>query len=42
MSCGRVVYSGKRTSARAYFQDLGYNCPDYVDEADFFSKLLGG
>ncbi len=37
---GRVVYSGPRTSALAYFKGLGFECPERVDEADFLAKIV--
>jgi ATP-binding cassette subfamily G (WHITE) protein 2 (SNQ2) len=35
---GRMVYSGPAVEAKAYFQDLGYYCPDRMTTADFLTE----
>jgi ATP-binding cassette subfamily G (WHITE) protein 2 (PDR) len=36
---GRQIYFGLITSATAYFEKLGFVCPDHVTTADFLSAL---
>lgn len=39
LSQGRVFYHGPRQSVIAYFQGLGYYCPEHMDVADFLQEL---
>lgn len=41
-SGGRVVYSGPRDEAAAYFESIGYPVPDDESPADFFIALAAG
>ncbi|KAG0034358.1 hypothetical protein BGZ82_005777, partial [Podila clonocystis] len=41
-SGGRVVYSGPRDEASAYFESIGYPVPDDESPADFFIALAAG
>ncbi|KAF9208073.1 hypothetical protein BGZ59_010806 [Podila verticillata] len=41
-SGGRVVYSGPRDEAAAYFESIGYPVPDDESPADFFITLAAG
>ncbi|KAF9403186.1 hypothetical protein BGZ94_004681, partial [Podila epigama] len=41
-SGGRVVYSGPRDEAAAYFEGIGYPLPDDESPADFFIALAAG
>ncbi|KPM43984.1 ABC transporter CDR4 [Neonectria ditissima] len=36
---GRQIYFGPRDSAKAYFVDMGYHCPDRQTTADFLTSL---
>lgn len=37
---GRVCYMGKRVEALAYFQTLGYECPEETNPAEFLIDLV--
>ncbi|KAI2491200.1 ABC-2 type transporter [Fragilaria crotonensis] len=37
---GRVCYAGPRQSALIYFRDLGYDCPEETNPAEFFIDLV--
>eukprot|EP00981_Chlorochromonas_danica_P006281 scaffold1352_cov387-Ochromonas_danica.AAC.1 len=39
LSEGRIVYHGPRDQVMGYFNNLGYECPELVDEADFLQEL---
>ncbi|KAF9304518.1 hypothetical protein BGZ74_001361 [Mortierella antarctica] len=41
-SGGRVIYSGPRNEAAAYFESIGYPVPDDESPADFFIALAAG
>ncbi|KAG0334541.1 hypothetical protein BG004_000365, partial [Podila humilis] len=41
-SGGRVVYSGPRNEASAYFESIGYPVPEDESPADFFIALAAG
>ena len=36
---GRQIYFGPKDSAKKYFTDLGYHCPDRQTTADFLTSL---
>ncbi|KAL4932505.1 putative ABC multidrug transporter [Aspergillus undulatus] len=36
---GRVIYYGPRSRARAYFEDLGFVCPNKANVADFLTSV---
>lgn len=36
---GQIVYQGPREEILPYFEELGYYCPEHVDEADFLQVL---
>jgi len=36
---GRQIYFGKTTEARAYFERLGFQCPDRQTDADFLTSM---
>ena len=40
MANGRVVYSDKADKSVAYFADLGFACPTYMNPSDYYMKLL--
>lgn len=37
---GYIVYQGKAKLARKYLSSIGYQCPPYVNPADYVMKLL--
>eukprot|EP00667_Euglena_gracilis_P002661 EG_transcript_2666 len=37
---GQVVYNGPGSNTIRYFQELGYDCPQYTNPADYIMKLL--
>eukprot|EP00667_Euglena_gracilis_P001372 EG_transcript_1372 len=37
---GQVVYNGPGANTIRYFQELGYDCPQYTNPADYIMKLL--
>eukprot|EP00667_Euglena_gracilis_P001974 EG_transcript_1975 len=37
---GQVVYNGPGADTIRYFQELGYDCPQYTNPADYIMKLL--
>eukprot|EP01118_Nematostelium_gracile_P014681 TRINITY_DN5780_c0_g1_i1.p1 TRINITY_DN5780_c0_g1~~TRINITY_DN5780_c0_g1_i1.p1 ORF type:complete len:650 (-),score=148.57 TRINITY_DN5780_c0_g1_i1:3-1952(-) len=37
---GETIYNGKTDEALHYFEELGYKCPEDVNPADFFMKLI--
>eukprot|EP00667_Euglena_gracilis_P027731 EG_transcript_34575 len=37
---GQTVYNGPTSNAIPYFQELGYECPQYTNPADYIMKLL--
>lgn len=39
LSEGHIIYHGPRDQIVSYFEQLGYRCPDMVDEADFLQEL---
>lgn len=39
LSEGHIIYHGPRDQIMSYFENLGYTCPDHVDEADFLQEL---
>jgi ATP-binding cassette subfamily G (WHITE) protein 2 (PDR) len=36
---GRQIYFGPKDSAKQYFTDMGYHCPDRQTTADFLTSL---
>ncbi|KAJ6440945.1 ABC transporter CDR4 [Purpureocillium lavendulum] len=36
---GRQIFFGKSTEARAYFEDLGFECPEQQTTADFLTSM---
>ncbi|GJN71555.1 hypothetical protein PLIIFM63780_006109 [Purpureocillium lilacinum] len=36
---GRQIFFGKATDARAYFEDLGFECPEQQTTADFLTSM---
>ena len=40
LSGGRVVFSGKASTAVDYFADQGLPCPKYSNPSDFFMRIL--
>ncbi len=40
LSDGRVAYMGKLSETIAYFNELGYKCPNNYNPADFFVNEL--
>lgn len=36
---GRQIYFGKTTEARAYFEKMGFVCPDRQTDADFLTSM---
>lgn len=36
---GRMIYQGPAKAAKAYFQDLGFHCPDRQTTADFLTSV---
>ncbi|KAL0941992.1 ABC transporter CDR4-like protein 2 [Colletotrichum truncatum] len=36
---GRQIYFGKAENAKAYFEDLGFDCPDRQTTADFLTSM---
>lgn len=39
LSEGQIIYHGPRPEILPYFENLGYICPEHVDEADFLQEL---
>ena len=39
IEAGRMIYQGPAKDAKAYFEDLGYYCPDRETTADFLTSI---
>jgi ABC-type multidrug transport system ATPase subunit len=39
---GRTVYLGPTNCALGYFEDLGFECPEHANPADFFLDVISG
>ena len=39
LSQGQIIYHGPVSEVLAYFERLGYQCPDHVDVADFLQEI---
>jgi hypothetical protein len=39
---GRTVYLGPTNKALSYFEELGFQCPEHSNPADFFMDIISG
>lgn len=37
---GKTVYFGDRDKATSYFSKLGYECPNFINPADYLMKVV--
>ena len=42
LSCGRLMYFGKRREMLPYFAFIEYPCPAYKNPSDYYRKYLCG